>query len=83
MREDWAAKREAAELQIREFIENAKRSNLDVIVLPYRVYGFGPYAEVLAGLDYRADKQGLMPHENVTLWMENQAKLIRARLLRR
>ena len=80
LREDWQEKRAKAEQQIRNYIVDAKTKGLDVIVVPYRVHGFGPYAKVLAGLDYRADYQGLIPHENITLWVENQANAIRTRL---
>ena len=42
------------------------------IVIPFRVQGFGPYAEVFKGLEYVSDQQGLIPHPNVTRWIENQ-----------
>ncbi|PCJ39529.1 MAG: hypothetical protein COA71_13815 [SAR86 cluster bacterium] len=72
LREDWMDKREEAEREIRAFVENASNQNGRAIVLPYRVQGFGPYATVLEGLDYRADGQGLVPHPAVTQWIEGQ-----------
>ena len=39
-----------------------------VVVLPYRVFGFGPYADVLEGLDYAAT-DGLLPHPLITDWI--------------
>jgi hypothetical protein len=45
-------------------------------VVPFRVQGFGPYASVLDGLDYKANKMGLLPHKNVNLWIQNQAGLL-------
>ncbi|PCJ24645.1 MAG: hypothetical protein COA96_08970 [SAR86 cluster bacterium] len=77
LREDWQDKREVAEQQIRNHIQNANSNGRSVIVVPFRVQGFGPYAEVLAGQRYEADKLGLIPHENVTVWIENQAELTR------
>ncbi|HEX4339134.1 MAG TPA: hypothetical protein VH062_24670 [Polyangiaceae bacterium] len=34
---------------------------------------FGPYADVLKGLTYVSDGRGLIPHEEVTAWLERQA----------
>lgn len=73
LREDWEEKREGAEEAIRRYIARAGEEGLDVMVIPYRVQGFGPYADVLAGLDYIADGVGLLPHRNVGLWVQNQA----------
>jgi hypothetical protein len=74
LREDWEVKRVGAEGKIRGFIERANQSNLQAIVVPYRVQGFGPYDSVLEGLEYKADRAGLVPHENVSLWIEGQVK---------
>ena len=52
---------------------------LEPVVIPFRVHGFGPYTRVLEGLDYRADELGLLPHQNVNLWVANQAELLRKR----
>jgi hypothetical protein len=72
LREDWPDKRRAAEARIRDFVETAARSGGTAIVLPFRLQGFGPYAKVLTGLDYVADQHGLLPHPNVTNWIEQQ-----------
>jgi len=88
LREDWAEKKIEAQVSIRNYIEQATAKGLTPIVVPYRVQGFGPYEEVLQGLDYRADKQGLLPHANVNLWIAKQADQLmqeassHARLLR-
>ena len=37
-----------------------------------RFPGFGPYAEVLKGLDYASDGRGLVPDAGVTEWIEHQ-----------
>lgn len=70
LREDWPEKRAEAERRIRAFVTDAAAEGLTPIVLPFRVHGFGPYAEVLAGLDYIADGHGLIPHPEVTRWIE-------------
>ena len=77
LREDWFAKRGEAENNIRTYIEAASKNGLIPIVVPFRVHGFGPYAKVLEGLDYKADGLGLLPHENVGLWVENQAEFLK------
>lgn len=78
LREDWEEKREGAEQQIRDYIDRAEADGLTSIVIPFRVQGFGPYADVLQGLNYKADRLGLIPHANVALWIENQAAQLQA-----
>ena len=73
LREDWAEKREQAEENIRDYVRQSQAAGFDILVVPYRVQGFGPYARVLDGLRYSADETGLLPHENVGLWIRNQA----------
>lgn len=48
------------------------------IVIPFRVQGFGPYAQVLEGLDYVADQKGLIPHPEVTKWLEHEISALEA-----
>lgn len=79
LREDWEQKRKGAEELIREYVKEAGANSLTPIVVPFRVHGFGPYASVLAGLDYNADQKGLIPHPNVALWVQNQARVLKAR----
>jgi sirohydrochlorin ferrochelatase len=78
LREDWQDKRRAAEQEIRHYMQQASMRGQTVLVLPYRVMGFGPYHEVLAGLDYEADETGLVPHDNVNRWLMNQAQQLKA-----
>ena len=77
LREDWFEKRVEAENNIRSYIDEASSAGLKSLVIPFRVHGFGPYFPVLEGLDYRADELGLLPHQNVNLWVLNQAELLR------
>ena len=76
LREDWPEKREAAQADVREFVSNGSAAGRRVLVIPYRVYGFGPYAQVLDGLDYVADAKGLVPHPAVAHWIERQISLL-------
>jgi hypothetical protein len=78
LREDWEGKRQAAEERILAFVQRAMEEDGQAIVIPYRVQGFGPYADVLEGLDYTSDGRGLVPHENVTNWIESQIVLLQA-----
>ena len=77
LREDWPEKRPEAERRIRTFVETAREDGVTTIVIPFRVYGFGAYAEVLQGLDYVADGQGLIPHAAVTGWIADQIEELR------
>lgn len=79
LREDWPEKRVAAERDVREFVLRAQRENGRAVVIPFRVEGFGPYSKVLEGLDYAADGIGLLPHPNVTKWIERQIVELRER----
>lgn len=74
LREDWPDRRAAAEERIRRFVQQAGADGLRVIVIPFRVAGFGPYAQVLEGLDYVADGRGFCPHPNMTRWIEQTAR---------
>lgn len=71
LREDWPEKRKTAEQRIREFVMEGNLNGGRVIVVPFRVFGFGPYEEVLEGLNYEADGRGLLPHPAVTEWIRN------------
>ncbi len=72
LREDWPDKRAVAEQRIRAFVTRASSEGGTAIVLPFRVHGFGPYAQVLKGLDYVSDGKGLIPHGEVGKWLERQ-----------
>ncbi len=77
LREDWPEKRAEAERRIRSVVSDATGNGLMTIVLPFRVQGFGPYAQVLEGLDYRFDGQGLVPHPKVTQWIGAEITTLR------
>lgn len=77
LREDWPDKRQVAEQGVRDFVRRAVGDNGRAIVIPFRVEGFGPYAKVLSELDYASDGVGLLPHPNVTKWIERQIATLR------
>lgn len=72
VREDWPDKRKKIEIRIRSYVQKANEKGRTVIILPFRVHGFGPYAEILEGLNYVSDGLGLAPHTNVTEWISEQ-----------
>ncbi len=72
LREDWDEARKAAELRIRSFVSTEAEAGRTVIVIPFRVSGFGPYAEVLEGLSYRSDGLGLLPDVRISDWIGRQ-----------
>ena len=73
LREDWEGPRSDAEARIRALVEGATNAGERVIVVPFRVSGFGPYAKVLEGLEYAADGRGLLPHPLLIEWIRRSA----------
>ncbi|MDE2876990.1 MAG: hypothetical protein OXU69_03730 [Gemmatimonadota bacterium] len=71
LREDWAAPRAKAEQEIRAAVTAMAERWGRVVVIPYRVSGFGPYREVLDGLDY-VPAGSLLPHPLVTDWIRGR-----------
>ncbi len=78
LREDWPEKRQEAEQRVVEYVARARKEGRKAIVIPFRLSGFGPYAEVLAGQEYVADQRGLLPHVNITRWIERQAEELKS-----
>jgi len=78
LREDWTGKREAAEADIRAFMEAQEAAGRDVLVVPFRLRGFGPYAEVLEGYDYRADHNGFLPDDRITDWIRAEYETLKS-----
>jgi sirohydrochlorin ferrochelatase len=72
LREDWPEARAAAEARIRGFMYEARAAGETVLVIPFRLSGFGPYAKVLEGWDYRAG-EALLPHPAVSDWALEKA----------
>lgn len=72
LREDWPERRAAARARIRAYVA-AGSTDGEVLVIPFRIAGFGPYAKVLEGLDYISDGRGLAPHPLLTTWIRRQA----------
>lgn len=73
LREDWHYKRSRAEKKIRQFVKKGNENQGQVIVIPFRLFGFGPYHSVLKNLKYLSDGKALLPHPAVTEWIKEQA----------
>jgi hypothetical protein len=58
----------------RESLQRGKQNDGRVIVVPFRLFGFGEYDKILEGLDYVADRKGLLPHPLITDWIRMQAE---------
>lgn len=80
LREDWPEKRESSAEKVRSFVRMTNIDGRTPIIIPFRVFGFGPYAEVLDGLDYRSDGRGLIPHPAVAEWIDRQARALFAEM---
>ena len=74
LREDWQAERAQAEERIRSYVEENSSPGNRVLVIPFRVFGFGPYATVLEGLEYVSDGRALLPHPLIADWIREQAE---------
>ena len=72
LREDWAEPRAEAERHIRTMVAEMGERRDHVVVIPYRISGFGPYGDVLDGLEY-VPADGLLPHHLVTEWIASRA----------
>jgi sirohydrochlorin cobaltochelatase len=73
LREDWPEARVLAEAEIRAWVESRASRGDRIIVVPFRLFGFGAYAEVLDGLTY-TPADALLPHELVTDWITESAR---------
>lgn len=78
LREDWLDTRAESESRIRAFVSEHARVGVRVIVIPFRIAGFGPYRDVLRGLDYTADEVGFCPHSLMTQWIDETARSLAA-----
>lgn len=74
LREDWVERRKEAERRIRDYVRAGNLDGGSVLVVPFRVAGFGPYRGVLEGLEYVSDGRGFCPHPNMTRWVEKAAE---------
>ncbi len=72
LREDWAGAREAAEERIRSLVAGMGGRHRHVLVIPYRLSGFDPCADVLEGLEY-VPTEGFLPHPLITDWIAERA----------
>jgi hypothetical protein len=74
MREDWPDKRDLARREIRIFANRARDAGRRVLVIPYRLSGFGRGASLLKGLEIVSDGKGLLPDPAVGDWLVERAE---------
>lgn len=78
LRDDWPEAHAKAVAEIKAFVAEAKKDGGAALVVPYRLYGFGPQASAIEGLDARTDDKGLLPDPSVGVWLASEAdRLIR------
>lgn len=70
LREDWPELREKSLAGIKEAIHQGNESGGKVLVVSNRLYGSGPYQELLRGSEFTMNGQGLAPHPALTRWLE-------------
>ena len=69
LRDDWPEAHAKAVAEIKAFVAEAKRDGGRALVVPYRLYGFGPQSSSLDGLDIVTDDKGLLPDPSVASWL--------------
>jgi len=69
----FSGRRAEAERRIRAYMKLGSENGGQVIVVPFRIAGFGPYKEVLEGFEYLADEKDFCPHPGMTRWIEETA----------
>lgn len=69
LRDDWPEAHAKAVAEIKAFVAEAKRDGGRALVVPYRLYGFGPQSSSLEGLDIVTDDKGLLPDPSVASWL--------------
>ena len=69
LRDDWPEAHAKAVAEIKAFVAEAKRDGGRALVVPYRLYGFGPQSSSLEGLDIVTDDKGLLPDPSVATWL--------------
>ncbi|MDX1251237.1 MAG: hypothetical protein IDH49_03105 [Gammaproteobacteria bacterium] len=70
LREDWPELREKSLAEIKEEIRKGNENGGAVLLISNRLYGSGPYKEMLSGSEFRMNGQGLAPHPALTRWLE-------------
>ena len=70
LREDWPRLRQKALVEIKKMIKNGNKNGGRVVVISNRLYGSGPYKEVLDGEKYVINEKGFAPHPNITRWLK-------------
>jgi len=71
LREDWPDKMKDSLMEIKQIIEEGNRDGR-VIIIPNRLAGSGFYREVLDGLHFDMNPNGIAPHPFVMEWLERE-----------
>jgi sirohydrochlorin ferrochelatase len=75
LREDWAEARVEAEASIRSWAALQTEEGRRALVVPMRLSGFGPYADVLEGFEY-VPGEALLPHPAIGDWIRRTADAV-------
>ncbi|MBI5597560.1 MAG: hypothetical protein HY928_15830 [Elusimicrobia bacterium] len=76
LRDDWPEAHARSVAEIKAFVADAGRDGGRALVVPYRLFGFGPQAGALAGLDIVSDDKGLLPDPLVGEWLKAGAERV-------
>lgn len=78
VREDWPELREKAVKEVRELIEEGNKTGR-VLVISNRLYGPGPYPEMLAGLDFEFNGKGFLS-QIIARWLDQSIQHVTEQL---
>lgn len=73
LRDDWPEAHKKAVAEIKAFVAEAKKDGGTALVVPYRLYGFGPQAAAFDGLDIVTDDKGLLPDPSIGGWLVKES----------
>lgn len=76
LRDDWPEAHARSVAEIKAFVGAAHRGGGRALVVPYRLFGFGPQAGSLSGLDIVTDDKGLLPDPSVGAWLKDEAERV-------
>ena len=76
LRDDWPEAHARSVAEIKAFVGAAHRGGGRALVVPYRLYGFGPQADSISGLDIVTDDKGLLPDPSVGVWLKAEAERV-------
>lgn len=78
LREDWPELRNTSLTIIKDEIREGNKHG-EVLIVSNRLYGSGPYQDLLKGLEFKMNGQGLVPHPALTHWLQQGIEQAMAR----